>query len=264
MAERVSEAYADYKTLMQSAPGVKVNLADLARRHNIPYNTLKAQISNGGKPLELGRGTSLPTIVEKRLAELIEYRFKFGKSLEWQEVRHCAKLIAKSLLDVVGPNEKLEEFKASEKWLKGFCMRYDAVVTSRKPELVSIGRAAAANPHSIRNEIETRIRALEMVDQLNGGPGVAENVPPERKWNTDESGFSATSSRKHVAVPTGYIDCTTVGEDHGEKVSAALLVSAAGHAAAPYYILPGVRKVAANLDDNGKLVGTHRNSGNNE
>lgn len=40
---------------------------------------------------------------------------------------------------------------------------------------------------------------------------------------------------------TGRIDCAVTGDDHGAKISAAFLVCADGHAAAPYYILQGTK-----------------------
>jgi len=260
-AEIAKAAFSDYVERRQAAPGVQPNISQLSISHKVPYNTLKRLIKNHGKPVPLGKTPTLPLSLETRLADLVEYRFNFGKPLEWDEVRICAKRLFNSMNEVLGDNGCIESFEATSGWLRGFRNRFFSSVTGRKPELVSKGRAAAANPHSIRNEVETRIRALEMVDMLNGGQGIAENVPAERKWNTDESGFAATASRKEVAVPKGAHDCTIIGEDHGEKISAALLVSAAGHAAAPYYILPGARNVASQLD-NGRLKGTHPYSGN--
>jgi len=259
-ADIAKAAFNDYLARLKAAPGVQPNMRQLSNSHGIPYNTMKRLIKNQGKPVPLGKNPTLPSELEKRLADLVEYRYNFGKPLEWDQVRICAKRLADSMLGIVGESESLASFEATSGWLRGFRSMYHDSISGHKPELVSKGRAAEANPHSIRNEVETRIRALEMIDELNGGQGIAENVAPERKWNTDESCFTATSSRKEVAVPKGSRDCTVVGENHGDKVSAALLVSAAGHAAAPYYILPGAKRVASQLD-NGRLKGIDPNSG---
>lgn len=154
----------------------------------------------------------------------------------------------------------IRDFKASNGWLELFKKRHRETITGRKPELLDPARAAAGNVHSMRNELATRIHALEEVDRLNGGEGIAENVKPSHILNTDEMGIWATRDRRDVIAVTGLGDCQIIGSDHGEKISAALLICADGHSGAPYYILKGARPVSKKLDANGRLNGVSEHS----
>lgn len=246
-----------YTTLIrkrqEAAPGERVSARRIGKAYGIPFRCFRRCIANGGRPPSKGRDTALIDILENRLLEFINFRYSYGKPLLWPQVQIIARRLAQSTLDMVGEDKALEEFQASNGWLESFRRRHHDSLTSRKPQCVGLARAVSTNPHAIRSETASRVAILEEVDRRNGGPGVAENVPPERIWNTDESGFWSTMTRRKVAAPRGMVDCVAVGEDHGAKISAALLISADGVAAAPFYILPGARVVAGRADDLSEL-----------
>lgn len=258
----MNRCYKDYTAACKAAPpGFRPRPSIFAESYGIPPKTFFKCIANGGKPPALGRSLTLIEAIEERMVNFGIFRFHFGKSLPWSYFQTLAARMASSLNDIIGPVDKLEKFKASKGWLRGFKERHSDRMTKRKIQIVSNGRAAAANPYSIRDELATRIEALEMVDKLNGGEGNADNVPASRKWNTDETGFWANTVRMDRAVEKGRKDCLNVGSDHGVKVSAALLVNADGYAAAPFYILPGIRIVKDKIDSSGHLIGVDGRSG---
>lgn len=267
-------AYQELVKRRRAAPGTRVKIApflrDFSLTHDIwiPVRTFKRFINNGGcVPPPPGRRMTLVKLLEDRIVTFAKFRWTFGKALTWSHLCLIAQCLAKSLNNILGGEDKsLSDFKASDGWLRRFRKAYEEEITGRKPELASVARAMSANPHSIRNEVETRGRALAMIDERNNnkepGTGDPSAVPPLLKWNTDETGVWGTTARLNVICPTGIIDNTVVGEDHGAKISVALLICASGHAAAPYYILPGKKDMTDELDPaTGRLYGIGDDSG---
>lgn len=200
-------AYEELLRRRSAAPGVKVKLAPLLEKYTIPRRTFNRCIVNGGKAAPLGRHRSLVDVLEDRLVRFVAFRSDFNKPLDGYQIQSVASSLASSTLallecDVPGERDEkesreyqaLRSFKASDGWLECFRERHKDVFTPRDPELVPQPRAVSASPHSIRNEVLTKEKALAMLDAMNRGdgrPGNADRVPACRKWNTDESGSGA-------------------------------------------------------------------------
>jgi hypothetical protein len=153
----------------------------------------------------------------------------------------------------LGPN--LGSFKATGSFVRSFRRRHKAEITRRKQEFVEHARAANMNRQLMDQEIATRCLAMGEVNRLSGGPGIPELVAARNKFNCDETGFSNKGEGEAVIAPAGERDCRDVGEEHGEHVSALLLVGADGFAGEPFFVMKGTRATKKYLTAVGKLYG---------
>ena len=203
-----------------------------------------------------GRKSTVPPSVEDLVVWYCKHRYKFGKGVQWGELPALVTSIVKTLckhIPALAP--KLGTFQASSKYVLGFRHRHETEITKRKKEFLDRARAMNANRPLMELEIATRILGMEETDRRNCGEGIAENLPARNKYNCDESGFHNGGEGEAVVCPIKERDCRDVDEEHGEHVSALLLVSGDGWAAEPFFLLKGVKAKKMYLTSEGKLHG---------
>jgi hypothetical protein len=182
--------------------------------------------------------------------------YTVGMGITWRQVRKTAYDLAANLADKL---PHLQGFSASRGWLYAFRKRHKAELTGRKQQNYERTRAANCNLHMMTQELQLRRLCLAELDRLNGGTGDgdAAKVKAHQLFNLDESGFSGgDQGRAQIACPVNQGNCQAIGDKHGDKVTAVLIVNAAGHVCPRFFILPGKRSVSKQVDEHGRLKGT--------
>lgn len=198
--------------------------------------------------------------VEPALVGYIVYKYDHGFGMKWLLVRQLARDVASSMATSFPDGHPLKmallAFQATSKWEKAFRKRHGDQLTSRRPQLFQAERAAACKPEAICTWVKMYLGSAEEVDRLSGGEGKWENLVAAQIVNIDESGFTTNPQRRGmVAAPAGRKECQVTGSEHGTHVSALVAIAADGRCSSPFFILPGKKRVAKELEADGSLKG---------
>lgn len=86
-----------------------------------------------------------------------------------------------------------EDSIAGEEWMRLFMKRHAKSLSNRKPEATSLSRCTSFN----KNNVDCFFNNIEDV-RRRFGP-----IPPERIWNTDETGLTTVQKPSRIVAPKG-------------------------------------------------------------
>ncbi len=200
----------------------------IANEFQIPTETLRrwvikdSNISFGG-----GRSAVLSQNEEELIVVALEQCAKVG----WPCDRSDVRTIVKTYLDSLGKTTRFKENIPGEDWLASFSQRWKNRLTTRKPEILTKGRA-----EGLTNEVvDTFFNMVEQVlkeNNLEGAPDLA-----KRLHNSDEAGLSTNPISKKVFIPkrekNAYLKAPGAGK---ASYSVLFCVSADGDLCSPFVV----------------------------
>ena len=214
-------------SLREACKVFKVSLATLSRH-------LKKFKESGGQVFQYFIKLDVKKVfTEAEEISLVDYikniaRMQYGLSKKC--VRELAYKFAKANNKNVPPNWNKNKI-AGEEWMRWFMKRHNNIISVRKPEATSLSRSTSFN----ENNVNKFFNNLEDVHHRFGP------IPPERIWNTDETGLTTVQKPIKILAPKGEKQVGSVtSAERGQLVTLIAAVNAIGNHIPPMLIFPRV------------------------
>lgn len=120
---------------------------------------------------------------------------------------------------------------AGEEWMRLFMNRHSKSLSIRKPEATSLSRSTSFN----KNNVGCFFNNIEDVHRRFGP------IPPERIWNTDETGLTTVQKPSRIVAPKGVKQIGSVtSAERGQLVTLIAAINGIGNHIPPMLIFPRV------------------------
>jgi hypothetical protein len=152
----------------------------LASSDSIPLPQSKPTQHHTERIKEPGRPPVLE-LMEEHMVDYITYRYNHGFGMRWSDVQQLARDVASALARTADGDHKqrLLEFEATEKWLKGFRQRHKEALTSRRAQLFQAHRAAMCSESVVQSWVAAHGRLRV---PTRGGPGQRRLIFSKFAW----------------------------------------------------------------------------------
>lgn len=226
------------------------SIRQAAKDHNIAYPTFR-RYANKWK--EVGENMSLVprydinrVFSEEQEKSLLEYYKECALlfyGLTVKDCRYVAYEMAKKNNLKIPPAWERDGLAGLE-WFRSFKQRHPEI-TVKKPEPVSLARATAFNPESVKVFFDNLQTVIERHPQFSDGT---------RIFNLDETSTTTVQKPQKVVAPRGVSVSKVTSGEKGTLVTTCCMVSATGFALPPAIIFP--RKKFKNIMLNGAPSGS--------
>lgn len=180
----------DKQKLLQAVQAVTkqgVSLRKAAGLFNIPFATLRLHVVHPNMKVGSGVSTLLSETEEDHLAHALVYLAKCGVPQGRREIKQ----IVCSFVTSLGRDNRFKENIPGKDWIKGFETRNKAVLTKRKPEILTVARSKALT-NEVVDEFFKKWEALIKKHMFQDDPG--------RVFNCDETGLNTNPVHGKVYV----------------------------------------------------------------
>ena len=169
------------------------SIRSVAKTFNIPFQTLRKHVLNPNLKCGSGVQTVLSGVEEDHLAHGLVDLSECGLP----QGRRMLKQIVASFMKSLGRSNPFKDDTPGKDWVKGFEARNRAVLTKRKPEILTVARSKALTSVVVDE-------FFKMWEDLIVKNNFQE--APDRVFNCDETGLSTNPVHEPVYVGRGSKD----------------------------------------------------------
>ena len=200
----------------------------IAQQFDLPTETLRRWVVKESK---ISFGGGRPPVLNHNEEELIVVGLEQCAKSGWPCDRADIRTIVKTHLDGLGKQTRFKDNIPGEDWLASFASRWKHRLTTRKPEILTKGRAEGLTNDVVNtffNLVEKSLKDNNMED----APDLA-----ERLHNCDEAGLATNPISKKVFIPktdkNAYLKAPGAGK---ASYSVLFCISANGDLCPPFVV----------------------------
>ena len=190
------------------------SIRSVAKDFNIPFQTLRKHVLNPNLKCGSGVQTVLSEVEEDHLAHALVYLSECGAPQGMCMLKQMVASFMKSL----GRSNPFKDDVLGRDWVEGFEARNKAVLTRRKPEILTVARSKALTSQVV-NEFFKMWEALILKHNFQEAPG--------RVFNCDETGLTTNPVYEHVYVGKGSKDAYLKTPNFGKTMFSVLFCASA-------------------------------------
>lgn len=190
------------------------SIRSVAKVFNIPFQTLRKHVLNPNLKCGSGVQTVLSEVEEDHLAHALVYLSECGLP----QGRRMLKQIVASFMKSVGRSNPFKDDTPGKDWVQGFEARNRAVLTKRKPEILTVARSKALTSVVV-DEFFKMWEDLIMRNNFQEAP--------DRVFNCDETGLTTNPVHEPVYVGRGAKDAYLKTPNCGKTMFSVLFCASA-------------------------------------
>ena len=212
-------------------PHVSLRRYCLKSKANVDTTVSEENAKTNVKIDQYGYSTRYAVFKQEHKELLVEYILKASRllfGLNQKEVRQLAFEYA-TQLNLKMPHGWKENECAGKNWMYSFRRKYP-VLSLRKPEATSFGRATSFNRHNVAECFTNYEKALERY-----------KFTPDKSWNLDETGCTTVQKPSRIIAAAGAKQVgAIVSVERGHLVTVCCAISAIGNSVPPLFVFPRV------------------------